>query len=755
MKNLYLLTFSAFVAATMTAHAENRTLDEMRDAAAAVLQSHTSAKAPGMQQNTTLQALSDHLSQMTVFGRPEGGFAYVAHDDALPAVIFYSDGCYDTMRQCPEFVEYITTLDEYFSHCAAMGKAPVCLSHKAQLGHPEGVKPLTPCLWKQNSPYNLFCPFGNDGTSEAHTITGCVGTAFAQTIFALHYNTGADITLRGARRYHYTTDDGRKSVAKLFFPSLTFDWDNMLNTYNESSTYKQGIAVAQLMYACSMAANMTFSTGGSGTHPLFASDGANLFFGGVKSKYTSDLEDHYQEIYDELDAKRCVLFNGAGGDGGGHAFVGDGYDKDGRVHLNFGWGDGYNGYSTLVSLGGWSNGQSFNTYVPCDPEPYAFSNQQPIAELRDRYCTADFEHPVEEIVEGTWYVLYNVGRCNSIYSAALGRVPQNISYIPAADATSSVAPMLVRFVKNGSETYSVQFGTGDYMGTLNYNSANGTTTSPSATFTCGHIGDSRQHWWFKQAGINLDCTYQDGIFGWKNDMPTDVMASNSWMLFPVSFSDQRVLSFDYTTEPIEDKVYTLETYTPGKNYGFNFGTTCSVTKARRSALRIVPVTDGTPLAVSRGGVHIISADDANLVVSGKNVDCKTSNGTAASDVPLTFYVEPTGESVDTGDAILDATSIVVRLRCDVGYLGTQKVALGSPAYCNLSPAAQYTRWLLTDKEAYDEMLASGISTPTVSEGTGSAYDLQGRKVLQNPSNGSTTVGTRRSTPIIINKRIIL
>jgi hypothetical protein len=32
------------------------------------------------------------------------------------------------------------------------------------------------------------------------------------------------------------------------------------------------------------------------------------------------------------------------GDGGGHAFICDGYDADGLFHFNFGWGGSYNNY---------------------------------------------------------------------------------------------------------------------------------------------------------------------------------------------------------------------------------------------------------------------------------------------------------------------------------------------------------------------------------------------------------------------------
>lgn len=72
-------------------------------------------------------------------------------------------------------------------------------------------------------------------------------------------------------------------------------------------------------------------------------------------------------IYEELNEGRPILYAGATKDGAGHAFVFDGYDKDGLVHVEWGWdgsGDGYFDVDMLNSdQGAFSESQTWCLYV--------------------------------------------------------------------------------------------------------------------------------------------------------------------------------------------------------------------------------------------------------------------------------------------------------------------------------------------------------------------------------------------------------
>ena len=63
---------------------------------------------------------------------------------------------------------------------------------------------------------------------------------------------------------------GEENVNETVFPvdlsGYTFDWKNMLDVYDSTSTAVQDKAVAELMYAVGVAGNMLYSAAGSGTN---------------------------------------------------------------------------------------------------------------------------------------------------------------------------------------------------------------------------------------------------------------------------------------------------------------------------------------------------------------------------------------------------------------------------------------------------------------------------------------------------------
>ena len=62
-------------------------------------------------------------------------------------------------------------------------------------------------------------------------------------------------------------------------------------------------------------------------------------------------------MYSELADEQPVLYSGVSTQGG-HAFVFDGYDADGKVHVNWGWGGYADGYFDIASLGGFTSSQT-------------------------------------------------------------------------------------------------------------------------------------------------------------------------------------------------------------------------------------------------------------------------------------------------------------------------------------------------------------------------------------------------------------
>jgi len=200
------------------------------------------------------------------------------------------------------------------------------------------VAPLLQTQWDQVSPYNMLCP--------SNSVTGCVATAMAQVMKYWNYPE------HGIGWHSYTHPVYGELSAD--FQSTTYDWDNMLNSYNGSSTYAQRLAVATLMYHCGVAVDMNYSPNSSGAGSEIVAEALKTYF-----NYSSDAVFHDRSEYQDniwinmlkadLNLNRPVWYCGMGS-GGGHAFVLDGYNNSNYFHINWGWGGYCDEYYTINNL---------------------------------------------------------------------------------------------------------------------------------------------------------------------------------------------------------------------------------------------------------------------------------------------------------------------------------------------------------------------------------------------------------------------
>ena len=107
----------------------------------------------------------------------------------------------------------------------------------------DDVAPLVTALWNQGNnhfnpqnPYNAFCP----ETNGQLCVTGCMATALSQVLYYHRWPQGPLSSDLPA----YTMKNGRVIDG---LPATTFDWDNMVDDYKQSTTDKQQAAVATLM----------------------------------------------------------------------------------------------------------------------------------------------------------------------------------------------------------------------------------------------------------------------------------------------------------------------------------------------------------------------------------------------------------------------------------------------------------------------------------------------------------------------------
>ena len=187
------------------------------------------------------------------------------------------------------------------------------------------VEPLLTCKWSQYDPFNKYTPLSN----RQHTPTGCVATATAQVMF---YNKWPKN--RPQDYIASTGDDAKKSA--------TYWWDEMKNTTNEMRTEHSRQAVGVLMSDIGKAVNMRYYYRGSDSNLQYACNALRDKFDYTVrylDKNFLPANDFLTEVMQEISDGYPVLVVG-----GPHAFVYDGYDEQGFIHTNWGWGGENDGY---------------------------------------------------------------------------------------------------------------------------------------------------------------------------------------------------------------------------------------------------------------------------------------------------------------------------------------------------------------------------------------------------------------------------
>lgn len=313
---------------------------------------------------------ADGIPMLYVFNRGEQGFVIASADDALPAILGYSDsGAFNPANASPELKWWLGQYaDEASCYLNENATVPVqSTKRNAARANRPGIPEMLTTKWNQDAPYNLSCPV--DGNKKS--VTGCVATAMAQVIKYHGYPS------QGSGEHSY---DWNGQPLSFDYGNTTFNYAEMLDDYKMmDSSEAQQRAVAELMYACGVSVNMDYSAGDSGAGDIYIPYALRTFFnydaGTRILKRTCFSTEEWEDIvYSELAENRPVIYGGQAPDGG-HEFVCDGYDN-GYFHINWGWsgmGDGYFLLSALdpglQGIGGFSGGYNADQAIVCGAKP--------------------------------------------------------------------------------------------------------------------------------------------------------------------------------------------------------------------------------------------------------------------------------------------------------------------------------------------------------------------------------------------------
>ncbi len=352
----------------------------------------------------TLGQLSEQTGgRLYVFTDDAEGYIVTSADSDAPALLGYGSG-FDA-ENIPDAMRW--WLGEYARQIAWLAENP--RDQRPEMAAHAAISPLVATKWNQSDLYNRKCPSDNGG----RCVTGCVATAMAQVV---NYHKWPQTT--GTGTYSYTWNNKTLSFD---YGATTFDWAHMNNTYSGSSSTTACNAVATLMSGCGVCVDMNYSSSASGAMSYKIASALVRNFGYDQgSVYV--MRDYYSAsdwdmiIYGELAAGRPVLYGGQSS-AGGHEFVCDGYDGNGKYHINWGWGGMSDGYFLLSALDPYQQGIGGSTSGFNYDQDACIGVQPPVAGSERSlplYANGGFAYSPE--YSGFWFGTNSEGGVNGFFN---------------------------------------------------------------------------------------------------------------------------------------------------------------------------------------------------------------------------------------------------------------------------------------------------------------------------------------------------
>ena len=306
------------------------------------------------------------------------GYVIVSGDDRAEEILGYGDAPLNINNIPCNMKAWLSNYKEQIEYLQAHEGLQVETPSMMAPARIASVAPLLTALWDQEAPYWNQCIINGN-----QCLTGCPATSAAMVFDYWKYPDFETPEVPGYRCELSTSYWGGASYVNVAaLPPVTFDWDNMKDSYSGNYTTAQGTAVATLMRYIGQAERMAYGTsaaGGSGVDADSVSLIADAFkffgydeetvqvvkktsaYSGGTTLYTD--AEWAELIQTELAEDRPIVFCAIAGGmfGGGHAFNVDGYDATtNKYHINFGWSGSSNNYYALNAFNG--SGSTFNQY---------------------------------------------------------------------------------------------------------------------------------------------------------------------------------------------------------------------------------------------------------------------------------------------------------------------------------------------------------------------------------------------------------
>lgn len=344
-------TLTLFIASlfAMPSFADDRSEQEMQTIALQALCS-SNLQAGGAKKAAANIAVEKYqsLDMVNVYGIKGKGVVFICKDDDIEPVLGISDEDFDVNNMPCGMKWWLNTANKSLERMKAKG-ITYSANPMAASGRPTY---FIKTYWNQDKPFNNLCPQINGSAAP----TGCIATAMAQIMKYYQY----PATSKGTGIYSVTTykdKNDKEGTTKWYKRELghTYQWTAMLSSYGIVSE-DENDAVATLMADAGAASQMNYQANGSGTIEWYAAKGFaenfrydSLAISCLQRDFYTDAE-WMEMVRKEMEAKQPVLYCGSDEIEGGHAFLLDGIQEDGKVHVNWGWGKSGDGWFDIDVL---------------------------------------------------------------------------------------------------------------------------------------------------------------------------------------------------------------------------------------------------------------------------------------------------------------------------------------------------------------------------------------------------------------------
>ncbi len=303
-----------------------------------------------------------------VFNRTDAaGFVIIAGDEVSAPIIGYSHENNFESSDMPDNLRW--WLGEVRSRIIDARESGASPHPDQHIEEAATQKVLQTAKWNQRAPYYNDCPL----VDGKRCLTGCVQTAAA--IICKYFGWPTDIS--------GTVPEFTKNNIKVPARTLSgYNFDLMPMEYKSGYTDAQAAEVARLMADLGSMTEASYGTSATSAStnkvPIALCTYMRYSKSAVYKTYASYSDSEWIAMLKaEIDANRPCIYRGNNvKTGGGHAFVMDGYNSDGLIHFNWGWGGSSNGFFNISPTS--SNSHTYATSQACVfgmiPDPDGASN---------------------------------------------------------------------------------------------------------------------------------------------------------------------------------------------------------------------------------------------------------------------------------------------------------------------------------------------------------------------------------------------